>query len=94
MRLRAKKVARRRYKVRATVVLEAGQEKARCAGGTAQFSAKPPHTSRQTFALRTTFDARCRSHITVVANRGTRLRVRFGGTDLLLPKRSRPIRLR
>ncbi|MEA2331121.1 MAG: hypothetical protein QOH58_1259 [Thermoleophilaceae bacterium] len=88
VKLKAKKVGKRRYKVRATVVLKASQTKADCAGGKAKFTARPGGK------LTTTFDAKCHADITVKANPGTKLKVRFGGTDALLPKSSRTIRLR
>ena len=84
MRLRLK-TGKRRYKVRATVVAAGGS--CDCGGGAG--SPRGPAA-----ALTTTFDAAChRGHHGAGARAGTRLKVRFGGTDTLKPKRSRRIRL-
>jgi hypothetical protein len=88
VKLTIKKVGKRRYKVRATVVLKANQRKIDCEGGVAKFTAKPGGS------LKTTFDRKCHADITVKADPGTKLKVRFGGTDNLLPKTSRTVKLR
>jgi hypothetical protein len=88
VKLKAKKVGKRRYKVRATVVLKASQSKADCEGGKAKFTAKPGGK------LTTTFDGKCHADIVVKADPGTKLKVRFGGTENLLPKSSKRIRLK
>jgi len=93
LRLRAKRVpGTRRYRVRATVVLKAGQDRVGCEGGRFVAKATPGGT------LRTTFDAKCHADFKVKVPRGlhprkVRLRGTFKGTETLRPKRSKTIRL-
>lgn len=87
VKLTVKKVGKLRYKVRATVVLYQDQV------GSCE-AAKATLTAVGLGKVTTTFDAACHADFKVRANRGTRLRARFGGTDTLLPRTSRTVRLR
>ena len=86
VRLRARKIGPRRYRATATVIRKGGRGE--CTGGVARFKKIPGGARRKRFG------AACRAKIVVRARPGTRLRVRFGGTETLKPKRSRTIRLR
>lgn len=93
LRLKARRVpGTRRYKVRATVVLKAGQDKSGCEGGKLVAKATPGGK------LRTTFDARCHADFKVRVPRSlnprqVKLKGTFKGTDILRAKRSKTIRL-
>jgi photosystem II stability/assembly factor-like uncharacterized protein len=88
VKLKATKTGKRRYKVRATVVLKASQHKSDCEGGKARFTASTGGK------LTTTFDGKCHADIVVKADPGTKLKVKFLGTDALLPKTSKTIKLK
>ena len=80
VRVQVRRVGRLRYRVHATVVRTGGIGE--CEGAKARFRAIGRGS------VLTTFDADCHADITVRGEPGTRLRVRFGGTSTLKPKRS------